>query len=267
MKTIFAYKLINLGHSLHWMETAGLIKSMEDNPAERAQKKRNLIGNAESIAGHLEDFGCPHTAAAAHRLAQALDLELKPISEIEFSVRVSEIKESFAYEMETHLFFYVPSERAKYYKETLGLFGNNVKDRFPSLISEIQNAGECFACAQYTATVFHLMRVMEKALQAVSLSLRVSLDTNKNWGDLLTAINPHVLKHDPQAERIYKSHQVFFDDVRVTLAAVKDAWRNATMHIDRRYDESESEDVLRTVKTFMGTVAKSIDENGAFITP
>ena len=267
MKTIPAYRLINLGHSLHWMQTAGLITEMESRPEDRAWRKKNLVETADNIARHLADFGCPHTSAAAYRLKEALEMELHPISETEFTVRAREIKESFAHELSSHLFFYVPTERAKYYDETLGMFGNNVKDRFPSTISEIKNAGECFAFAQYTAAVFHLMRVMESALRAVSKSLGVNIDKTKNWGDMLIAINPRELKNIPAADQIYKSHQRFYDDVRVTLSSVKDAWRNLTMHLDRRYDEAEAEDVLRAVKTFMGIVALNIDESGVFVVP
>ena len=54
----------------------------------------------------------------------------------------------------------ISAEKAKSFVN-IALFGNFVEDHFPSASPEISEAGKCFALARYSATVFHLMRVLE----------------------------------------------------------------------------------------------------------
>jgi hypothetical protein len=44
------------------------------------------------------------------------------------------------------------------------------------------------------------------------------------------------------------------------LRAVKDAWRNPTMHVRIAYDEEESRDVWNTVRVFMRHLATKLEE-------
>jgi hypothetical protein len=46
------------------------------------------------------------------------------------------------------------------------------------------------------------------------------------------------------------------------LDAVKDAWRNPTMHIETKYTPEEASNIFATVRGFMKKVAGRMDENG-----
>jgi hypothetical protein len=53
-----------------------------------------------------------------------------------------------------------------------------------------------------------------------------------------------------------------FDGLYVSLDAVKNPWRNSTMHIDNKYTDDEAEHVFAAAKGFMKKLASRMDENG-----
>lgn len=46
------------------------------------------------------------------------------------------------------------------------------------------------------------------------------------------------------------------------MTSVKDAWRNSTMHIERRYTDEEAEHILSAVRSFLKKIARRLDEDG-----
>jgi hypothetical protein len=74
-------------------------------------------------------------------------------------------------ELETNLFLFVPSHRAKYYEMTLE---GTVTTRFPAASKELVAAGNSFAVGLYTSCVFHSMRAAEIGVRVLAKELRVS---------------------------------------------------------------------------------------------
>ena len=54
----------------------------------------------------------------------------------------------------------------------------------------------------------------------------------------------------------------FFEEAYAMLAAIQNPYRNATMHLDQRYDTSEAEHIKAMVNGFMRKLASRMDENG-----
>jgi len=162
-------------------------------------------------------------------------------------------------ELETRLFFFVPPERSGYYTcepenpwEEPVLTGRMepfqpVVKAFPSTRYDIEEAGDCFAVARYTATVFHLMRVMEVGLKAVAKALGVAYSSN--WGQCLADIEKQGQRAEP-----------FFVEAIAYLRSVKNAWRNPTMHVERMYSEQEAERIFNAVQAFMQHLASRLTE-------
>lgn len=183
-------------------------------------------------------------------------------SQEEWAGKVDLFRTAITTEMSQHLFLWVPLERAKFYNETEKTFGGLVRDRFPSALSEINEAGNCFAAGCFTASVFHLMRVMEVGLKATYRSLGMRFNPQLSWGQILTDWSPEGIKSNLAADAKVKANLDFYRDVRGTLASVKDSWRNSTMHFDRTYNEAEALEIMTAVRGFMSCVAKRIDEQG-----
>jgi hypothetical protein len=54
----------------------------------------------------------------------------------------------------------------------------------------------------------------------------------------------------------------FFEGSYATLDAVRVAWRNTTMHVEKKYTEDEAEHIFGAVRGFMKQLASRCDENG-----
>ncbi len=69
----------------------------------------------------------------------------------------------------------MPPSQGQHFYAGANLLGEAVQERFPSLATDIDEAGKCFATGRFTATVFHLMRVMEVGVQEFCEALGVVL--------------------------------------------------------------------------------------------
>jgi hypothetical protein len=146
-------------------------------------------------------------------------------------------------------FFSVPTSRAIYGASPDSLFGEKLLKVFPSIRDEVEDAALCIYFGRGTASVFHLMRVMEVGLQA--LAARLGVPYAPSWESYLSQIKSRIeAKHKTKSVR-WKRDEPFFRDVLGDLQSVKIAWRNPTMHIVRRYTPEEADEVFRAVRTLI----------------
>lgn len=140
-----------------------------------------------------------------------------------------------------------------YYVGGVKLFGDAVVDAFPDAVEDIAEAGKCFACGRYTASVFHLMRVMERAVHMLGKKLAVTVTDKNNkelvWGLIASNIGESIKKM-PKGQ-----NKDEWSQVHSLLVSVKDAWRNNTMHPKGTYTEDEAKVVFDAVRGFMGRFA------------
>lgn len=142
-------------------------------------------------------------------------------------------------------------------------FGAEVSDKFPGdLAYEIDEANKCLAFDRSTAAVFHLMRAMEIGLVAVRRCLGIpesQKSADRNWGAIIKLINSEVIQ---KAFCNKPDDKPFFQEVHASLDAVKTAWRNPTMHVEKKYTMDEAEQIHGAVKGFFQKIASRMDENG-----
>jgi hypothetical protein len=153
-------------------------------------------------------------------------------------------------EMQTVLFFHVPSSQAEFYDKK-ELFGAKVSGRFPNLQSDIIESGNCLALGRGTACVFHLMRVMESAVQEFGRALGILAVDTKNWQNILDETNK-AIKALPAKNSLTPP----LSEATANLYSVKLAWRNEVMHPKATYTLDEAKDVFRQVKLFMGNLVE-----------
>jgi hypothetical protein len=91
--------------------------------------------------------------------------------------------------------------------------------------------------APMTAAVFHLMRTAEIGVRAVARCLGIPdplKPAGRNWGSILVAVKAEMARRNgvnPPAWSLPDDRQ-FFDEAHTSLDAVRNAWRNTTMHVD-----------------------------------
>src|SRR5260370_1067933 len=97
-----------------------------------------------------------------------------------------------------------------------------------------------------TATVYHLMRVMEYGLVKLTGKLGVAIPDieHKTWGEILNPIDMAVGTLPKKTKE-----QEAFSEAALHLRQVKNAWRDPTMHNRRRYDIEEATAIFQNVKT------------------
>jgi len=165
-------------------------------------------------------------------------------------------------ELESVWFMHVPDSAAKLYNNPRGGWEETIM-KFPSIVLDLEEAKKCSALSRYTASVFHLMRVIETGLRALGKSLNDnSLDpkTNPTWEKILRRCDTELQKPLAHRSPQWQQNEHFFSEATANIRAVKDAWRNPTLHVEQVYDEERARDVFNAVTAFMRHLATNISE-------
>lgn len=141
---------------------------------------------------------------------------------------IMEVSTRLIDELESRKFYAVTAERNSYVSGNQ--FSASVGERFPDAIPDMDEAARCFAFERPTACIFHLMRVTEVGINAIADLLGMK-DHNPTWEPIIRKIDAE-LKADYK-ERKFKGNQDFLANASTHLHAVKVAWRNKTMHVEK----------------------------------
>ena len=180
----------------------------------------------------------------------------------QFDELVKELQGRLTDEMSFTFFLWIAGEKARLYSMTHP-FGDEVADKFPSAIGDIEEASKCLALDRGTACVFHLMRVMEVGLRVLAETLKdpeLNPKRNPSWDSILKKCRKELEKPIRDRSPEWVADEPFFSGAACALMAVKDAWRNPTMHVEITYDEERAEDIWNCVKAFMRQLATKLHE-------
>lgn len=153
-------------------------------------------------------------------------------------------------DMEDRILLTIPVENAEIYRQSEPLFGVDVEAAFTSLSEDIAEAGKCLSLGRSTACVFHLMRIMEGALQKFGDKLGVALVGTKNWQNILDETNKAIRGLNPKDKQT-----VAYAEAAAHLFNVKLAWRNEVMHPKQTYTWEESRDIFNATRVFIRDLA------------
>lgn len=183
---------------------------------------------------------------------------------IEQSARVQaaleRLRDGVIGETRTRFAFILDARSKEWWEPSAPLFGDDFKNRFQRSQYELDEAAKCLAVGRGTAAVFHLMRIMESGLRATYWCLGLTtplIGNNRNWGNILNEIRKKI-NETPKGW----PEKDFFQEISALLTAVKDAWRNCTMHIETKYTPEEAIHIFNTVCGFMMKLASRCDEEG-----
>ena len=119
----------------------------------------------------------------------------------DFQVALMGLMEGIVAELELQTFLAISPSQISLYEQKEPLFGPEVEARFPQMSEDISEAGKCLGLDRSTAAVFHLMRVMEAALQHFGSELGITLVAEKNWQNILDEVNSAIRKLDHKLSR------------------------------------------------------------------
>lgn len=162
------------------------------------------------------------------------------------------LRQCFEDELKARQFIYVEPRLAKFYQHP-ELFGPEVNDYFHEAMDDIQNAGTALALGLGTSCVMHLMRASEVALKALAKELDIPY--GRSWEDYLSKIAKILETKHPLKPADWKEKEVFYRDVTGDLVAIKQVWRNPTMHPEHAHTTAKAELILMAIKPLMQHMA------------
>jgi hypothetical protein len=225
-------------------------------------KKRPRTLNLPAMQGDLDwlyrdltGLGLTMSAKCAKRFIEIVKSD--NIDPDKLNILAQELNQRIIDELQECNLFMVSSEKANYYNPSEPIWGKESQDRFPELIEDIAEANNCFALERQTACVFHLMRVMERAVKKMADQLRlpIKLNSDKEWQRVINDIRG-------QLQILYPKHadadRIKYEAALGHLETVKIAWRNPTMHPKATYTEEEAKAILNAVEIFVKDLVKTL---------
>lgn len=230
-----------------------------------AQLRPHIVDVVQFSASHLMELGMalnmPAVKGAAERCLLAVKetgARIRAGAAAQFnelnslSLSCQQLVAAATDEFGARIMFVLPPASTELVADDSATFGNAVADAFPLASEDISEAAQCLGLGRYTASVFHLMRAMESAVQVLAATLGVT-NVEREWGKLLSDIGKTVeaMAKGPSRDRWSESHSHLYH--------VKQAWRNDTMHPKKTYTAEEAHAVYRAVKSFMVHLAPLVE--------
>jgi hypothetical protein len=137
-------------------------------------------------------------------------------------------------EMVGKLFFSLSMAEAEHYIRPWKGW-EEIIDRFPNTVTDVEEARKCLALRRYTAAVFHLMRVTEAGVLDLQCFLDTKPDPKAHFGSVLSKLEHlHTKTRFENLPEHLKPSRQFLIDILAQLHSVKDSWRNKVSHVDDR---------------------------------
>jgi hypothetical protein len=152
--------------------------------------------------------------------------------------------------------YYVPYPKCFYCEPSQSAFGMGVIERFPEVAQDIAEASRCFAFGRNTASVFHLIRVLEAGVRWLGKHFKVKT-TGKTWGQILSEINDKIKTIKTSKSSAGKKKVETYRDMLPQLFALKNAIRDTTIHEMKVFSEPDAEFVFNSVKHFMKALTET----------
>ena len=145
------------------------------------------------------------------------------------------------------------------------LFGEQVAQAFPSAEQDIKHASTCLAFEEWTACVFHSMRVLEIGLNILAKKFNVTFD-HTNWQNIIDQIEKVIKEIDKTKwGNEWKTEEKYYSEVALQFRYFKNAWRNYVMHARDTYDEEHAMRIFDYVKQFMIHLATRLKEDSVWM--
>jgi hypothetical protein len=230
-----------------------------DEPVGDASVRARMIELIASLRRALVVTQAKITDKLAQRFEDAVRIESGDdrITYKEFAKAVEDLGSRLQDELETRCVVVLAEKHASLYLSDAPLFGVAVFDRFSIANDDIAEAGKCLALERGTATVFHLMRVMEAGLKALGAELGIPYAPS--WESYIRQLDTLLDgKNYANLTPEQKQKRPFYTEALGDLMAIKSVWRNTTMHIVRSYDTGQAARVYEAVMAFMENLAKEL---------
>lgn len=226
-----------------------------------------LISNhVSAFRDEAEKLGARLSVVAANRFMEAINREPCTITVQQAVITLDDIESRFAdYLTEVRMFVLYQQESSLFEPADVLIEIDGFAAAFPSAAFEVEEAAKCVALGRYTAAVFHAMRMLEVGIRSLAKRLNIPDPTKpaeKNWGVILKCIKEKIDELWPGRSNLSSSEGAAFEKLYASLDAVRNPWRNATMHVETIYAPHEALHIIRCSAYFMRQLSELCDESG-----
>lgn len=216
------FRLVSLEEIMELFEPVALLKSDDKDVLERWESLCIALGLISS-------------AKALARLRAALDRD-GGISFGEFRKYAEDVRTRIKDDLDGQLFLYVPPTESHFYEQPLRGW-EQVVQRFPETIGDVEEASKCYALNRYAASVFHCMQVVEAALMELGKFIDIQPTHRLDWSTVTSRLELILRTQRPSSVQLSQFEQDNLDNLRQIYAlasALQHAWRNKISHAGER---------------------------------
>lgn len=249
----------NFVYAMEYFGRIGRLYCNHDEPNGVCEDgiKVSLKDSMDDVEEFIKGFRAPATLKAITELRQFCDMSNASRSDIgKYSENVFE---RFNAEVGDQWLLILSHEHSDFLADDVAPFGSEVREAFPILADDIDEAAKCLALGRYTASVFHLMRVMERSVHLLAKKMQVNVDVRTStWNDI-TSIMSNSLAKMPGKTAYSKNRKAKYGEIIAHLTAVRIAWRNEVMHPKKSYNKKEAERVFYNVSGFLESLLSVVN--------
>jgi hypothetical protein len=188
-----------------------------------------------------------------------------------FLTALSEIRSRLDDELSSRLFFGLSAGKAKFY-DGYREGWEEVIDRFPPTLNDIEEMSKCFAFSRYPASVFHSLQVVEHGIVALGEHIGVT-DPKRGWDATSRRLAELVSGGHRNLPSSLVGQFSFLEQVNQCVQAMKHAWRNKINHTEGRltvlssdFTSDIAEEIMMASRGFMRRLAAEMPtSSGAII--
>lgn len=225
-----------------------------------------IVPPLENFEAQADLLGANLAVVASRRLRAALSASPCQLTVGTATQTLNEVESRFADFLVEIQMFTLNSHESIYLQAADDLIEiDGFSTTFPTAAFEVEEAAKCIAFGRFTASVFHSMRMLEISIKALAKRLSIEDPTKpaeKNWAVILKAIRNRIDELWPSNNRMPGSEGVAFEAMYSHLDAVRNPWRNATMHVETIYAPHEALHILRCSAYFLRLLSALSDEQG-----
>lgn len=227
--------------------------------------RERMADTIAKMRDHLATIGDTSAWVAADRFEGLLKDPERKLKFSDIKMNIRDIESRFADHLSFVRFFVLRGEQLPLLGSASDLLGEPTASRFTSLWFDCEEAAKCLCVWRPTATVFHCMRMLETGIKAFAARLGIPdpvRPAERNWGVFLRTIKNKIDATYSADQRMPGSEGAFMEGLYATLDAVKNPWRNETMHVEGVYADAEARFILMNTIAFIQKMASDFDEGG-----
>ena len=266
MLELNASKFFDTIMDVRGIKTAIMSSLAEGRPDEVLDDETRtiLVENFRTLVAATGFIGAELASMAANRMLQNIETNDNLVKISDIVNAINDVANRLRDEASLISFMILNRTQYSLFNPANELLGWDIQKLFPYAAREVEEAAKCLALQRPTACVFHAMRMLEVGIRRFSKILGIPdpvKPAERNWGNILKTIKEKIDVEYPSSKRMPNSDGAAFEKMYASLDAVKNPWRNNTMHVEAFYTESEAQHILNCVGFFLQTLGAHIAPN------